>query len=155
MSDSENKKVQDVLREVAEIGEDGSIDDSWEHTLATLRDAVEVKPTPTWSGDLAACFREIANRIDRQSVVEVTAPAPTKDPFDEVAKLYPIDACEVKFVLDHYIASGCTHVPTMPKIGPKPEPTELECLAAPSIYLTDCIIHVYGGADDQSVQPLD
>lgn len=81
MSDIENRKVQDILREVAEIGEDGSIDDSWEHTLATLRDAVEVKPTPTWSGDLAACFREIADRIDRQSVVEVQVP-PQKTDYD-------------------------------------------------------------------------
>ena len=142
MSDSENLKVQDMLRGVADSGIVNIA-----CVLTKLQDALDIEydGSRTWGDDVRVCLREIADRIDRQSVVEVTTPAPAKDPFDEVAKLYPLSAGEVQFVLDHYIASGCTHVP----IKPESE------TAAPSIYLNNCTIHVHGGADDQIVQPLD
>ena len=140
MSDSENLKVQDMLRGVADSGIVNIA-----CVLTKLQDALDIKQDGgrTWGDDVRVCLREIADRIDRQSVVEVTTPAPAKDPFDEVAKLYPLGAEEVRFVLDSYVASGCHKVPT------KPDP------AAPSIYLNNCTIHVHGGADDQIVQPLD
>lgn len=148
MSDIENRKVQDILREVADnFGTFSNICNA----VSELRDELGAKVTQTWCGDLADCLREIADRVDKQSVVEVTTPAPAKDPFGEIANLYPINAEEVKFVLDSYVASGCHKVP--PKLGPSSdqlEPAELEALPMPAIIdVHDCIIKIrIEGSDD-------
>lgn len=148
MSDSENRKVQDVLREVADCGKAHIA-----NVLSELQDALDIKQDDgrTWGEDARVCLFEIADRIDKQSVVEVKVPS---DPFARITELYPMTRAEAISAIEHWLA-GRNVAPKPCQPEPQPEPTELECLAAPNIYLSNCIIHVYGGADDQSVQPLD
>lgn len=71
MSSSENMPVQDLLRKVADC--DGA---NIAYVLSKLQDALDIKQDGgrTWGEDVRVCLREIADRIDAQTVVEVTAP---------------------------------------------------------------------------------
>ena len=151
MSDIENRKVQDILREAANQAYSNNTSAC---VVVELRKRLGIEKdwsTFRYGPELQACLNEIANRIDRQSVVEVTAPAPAKDPFDEIANLYPLGACEVKFVLDSYVASGCHKVPPKPKPEPDSdqlEPAELEAMTPAIIDVHDCIIDIRIEASD-------
>lgn len=146
MSDIENRKVQDILRDVAAGDYAGDII----AMLRKLRQSLQLIGKFTYTDDFADSLNEIADRIDRQSVVEVTTPAPAKNPFDEIANLYPIGACEVKFVLDSYVASGCYKVPHKPEPdSDQLEPADLEAMTPAIIDVHDCIIDIrIGGSDD-------
>ena len=136
MSDIENKKVQDILSEVAALNVKG-YDDVMKYLLGKL--GLPYIKSTTFGEDLRTCLNEIANRIDRQSVVEVTTPA--KDPYDEIAKLYSMSAEEIKYVLSRYVLSGCKRMP-------EDVPAELEAMTPAIIDVHDCIIDIRIEASD-------
>lgn len=104
MSDSENRKVQDILREVADgFGTFSNICNA----VSELRDALGVEETSSWVCDLASCLREIADRIDRQSVVEVQVP-PQKTEYDGVTT--ELDALPMPAVIDLHDCFVTIHV---------------------------------------------
>lgn len=74
MSDIENKKVQDILREV--VRDENQITCINSGTLIRhICQALGISPDGiTYGDDLRKCLIEIADRIDRQSVVEVQVP---------------------------------------------------------------------------------
>ena len=73
MSDSENKKVQDILREVA-ADDNRTIPADVIDLLAQKLGIFETMDTPSYSRRMRICLSEIADRIDKQSVVEVQVP---------------------------------------------------------------------------------
>ena len=75
MSDSENKKVQDMLREVADAKYEYGIDT--DAIIARLCDALGINFYGYGPAALRV-MREIADRIDKQSVVEVQVPPKPK-----------------------------------------------------------------------------
>ena len=76
MSDIENKKVQDILREVADISYRLGIDSDM--IISDLCTALGITFYGTGPA-LQRALREIAGRIDRQSVVEVQVPPQKTD----------------------------------------------------------------------------
>ena len=71
MSDIENKKVQDILREVAEINYKLGVDSDM--VISDLCTALGINFYGNGPA-LQRALNEIADRIDRQSVVEVKVP---------------------------------------------------------------------------------
>lgn len=103
MSDIENKKVQDVLREWT--ARHGDV-----HDLGDML-GVDYQQSVIWLDQLYNIVNTVADRVDAQSVVEVQVPPQTVDPYAEVAKLYPMSAAEVRDVLDAYEACGRAAIP--------------------------------------------
>ena len=97
MSDSENRKVQDILREVANQAYSS---DTSACVVAELRKRLGIEKdwsTFRYGPELRACLNEIANRIDRQSVVEVKVP-PQKTDHDGVTT--ELEALPMPAVID-------------------------------------------------------
>lgn len=82
MSDSENKPIQDVLREAAARMEGGTGATCWARLARALGVDVEAMGRD-WEAVSATCLEAIADRVDAQGVVTVTAPAPTPQPTQE------------------------------------------------------------------------
>ena len=78
MSDIENRKIQDVLREVADNAESQS---AYAVVQRLCREVGVIEDDESsYCEDLRDCLREIADRVDRQGVVEVRVPgAPVAD----------------------------------------------------------------------------
>lgn len=79
MSESENKKVQDILREVAAGDYAGDII----AMLRKLRQSLQLIGKFTYTDDFADSLNEIARRIDQQSVVEVQVPSKPEPDSDQ------------------------------------------------------------------------
>lgn len=76
MSETENRPVQDVLREAAAHMEGGTGATCWARLARALGVDVESMGRD-WEAVSATCLEAIADRVDAQGVVTVTAPAPT------------------------------------------------------------------------------
>jgi hypothetical protein len=79
MSEAENRPIQDVLREAAAHMEGVSGATCWER-LARALGMDEQSIRRDWGAVSATCLETIADRVDAQGVVTVTAPAPTPQP---------------------------------------------------------------------------
>lgn len=75
MSDIENRKIQDVLREVADNAESQS---AYAVVQRLCREVGVIEDDESsYCEDLRDCLREIADRVDRHGVVEVRVPGAT------------------------------------------------------------------------------
>ena len=155
MSESENKKVQDILREVAAGDYAGDII----AMLRKLRQSLQLIGKFTYTDDFADSLNEIARRIDQQSVVEVQVPPKHKpEPnSDQLEPGRPSKIGTMKIGIEVDTTQVDEAIEKIRELGGMMTEhngvtTELDALPMPAIIdVHDCIIevHVYGSDDDQ------
>ena len=153
MSESENKKVQDILREVAAGDYAGDII----AMLRKLRQSLQLIGKFTYTDDFADSLNEIARRIDQQSVVEVQVPSKPEPDSDQLEPSKPNKIGTMKIGVEVDTTQVDEAIEKIRELGGMMTDrdgvtTELDALPMPAIIdVHDCIIevHVYGGIDDQ------
>ena len=152
MSESENKKVQDILREVAAGDYAGDII----AMLRKLRQSLQLIGKFTYTDDFADSLNEIARRIDQQSVVEVQVPSKPEPDSDQLEPSKPNKIGTMKIGVEVDTTQVDEAIEKIRELGGMMTDrdgvtTELDALPMPAIIdVHDCIIevHVYGSNDD-------
>lgn len=153
MSDIENRKVQDILREVAAGDYAGDII----AMLRKLRQSLQLIGKFTYTDDFADSLNEIADRIDRQSVVEVQVPPKPEPDSDQPEPSKPSKIGTMKIGVEVDTTQVDEAIEKIRELGGMMTnhngvTTELDALPMPAIInVHDCIIdvHIHGGIDDQ------